>query len=181
MVRTEEGKRLRKKYETHKIKHGFNEYRVPEPRKDGLCNTISTVQKDTLVLEQMRIRAIDEQNMKVRDKTFGTIQTDGSSPKHNNRVLEERDMEIQRVGQITDSVDNYRIRKLTPREVFRLMDFTDEQFEAAEEVSSNTALYKAAGNSIIVNCLVAILGQMIEGRENYYRNVDNVGENVDNG
>ena len=168
-----------------------------------------------MCLKNIRIRAIDEQNMKVRDKTFGTIQTDGSSPKHNNRVLEENSMEIQRVGQIsndgsqygtvlseeglsatlaagthgyannciaaTDSVDNYRIRKLTPREVFRLMDFTDEQFEAAEAVSSNTALYKAAGNSIIVNCLVAILGQMIEGRENYYRNVDKVGENVDNG
>lgn len=178
MIRTEEGKRLRKQYETHEIHHGFNEYRVPEPRNDGLCNTISTVQKDTLVLEQMRIRAIDEQNMKVRDKTFGTIQTDGSSPKHNNRVLEERDMEIQRVGQ---SVDNYRIRKLTPREVFRLMDFTDEQFEAAEEVSSNTALYKAAGNSLIVNVLVGILGQMIEGREDYYKkHVDNFVENVDN-
>lgn len=75
----------------------------------------------------------------------------------------------------------YRIRKITPKESFRLMGLTDQEFEDAEKVASNSALYKAAGNGLIPNCIIAILGQMIEGRENYYRNVDNVGENVDNG
>ena len=46
MVRTEEGKALRKKYENHEIHHGFNEHREPELRKDGVTNTLSTVQKD---------------------------------------------------------------------------------------------------------------------------------------
>ena len=73
----------------------------------------------------------------------------------------------------------YRIRKITPREGFRLMNFADNQFDRAQEIASNTALYKVAGNSICVNCLTAILGQMIEGRENYYRNVENFGGNVD--
>lgn len=49
------------------------------------------------------------------------------------------------------------------------MDFDDEQFERAEQVCSNTQLYKQAGNSIVVNCLVAILGQMFEGKEDLYK------------
>lgn len=46
-----------------------------------------------------------------------------------------------------------KIRKLTPRECFRLMGFTDEEFDRAEAVSSNAQLYKQAGNSIVVNVL----------------------------
>jgi DNA (cytosine-5)-methyltransferase 1 len=64
----------------------------------------------------------------------------------------------------------YRIRKLTPRECWRLMDFTDEDFEKAVQVNSNTQLYKQAGNSIVKNVLVAILGQMIPGKEDVYKN-----------
>lgn len=43
-----------------------------------------------------------------------------------------------------------RIRKLTPKECFRLMGFDDADFEKAEAVNSNTQLYKQAGNSIVV-------------------------------
>jgi DNA (cytosine-5)-methyltransferase 1 len=49
-----------------------------------------------------------------------------------------------------------RIRKLTPKECWRLMGFDDEDFERAEKVNSNTQLYKQAGNSIVVNVLEAI-------------------------
>ena len=62
----------------------------------------------------------------------------------------------------------YRIRKLTPKECWRLMDFTDEDFTKAEKVNSNTQLYKQAGNSIVVNVLVAIMGQLFEGKEQVY-------------
>lgn len=55
----------------------------------------------------------------------------------------------------------YRIRKLTPRECWRLMDFLDEDFEKAEKVNSNTQLYKQAGNSIVVAVLEAIFRQML--------------------
>ena len=51
----------------------------------------------------------------------------------------------------------YRIRKLTPNECWRLMGFSDEAFEKAEAVNSNSQLYKEAGNSIVVDCLVHIL------------------------
>ena len=51
---------------------------------------------------------------------------------------------------------NYRIRKLTPKECWRLMGFSDEDFEKAAEVNSNTQLYKQAGNSIVKDVLMAI-------------------------
>ena len=57
-----------------------------EPNSQGVCNTITSVQKDNMVLE---VCAFDEQNMKLRYDTFGTLTTDGSSPKHNNRVMEK--------------------------------------------------------------------------------------------
>lgn len=49
-----------------------------------------------------------------------------------------------------------RIRKLTPKECFRLMGFEDEDFYKVEKVNSNTQLYKQAGNSIVVNVLEAM-------------------------
>lgn len=51
----------------------------------------------------------------------------------------------------------YRIRKLTPKECWRLMGFDDTDFAKAEKVNSNTQLYKQAGNSIVVNVLEGIL------------------------
>ncbi len=46
-----------------------------------------------------------------------------------------------------------RIRKLTPKECWRLMGFDDTDFEKAEATNSNTQLYKQAGNSIVVPVL----------------------------
>ena len=57
----------------------------------------------------------------------------------------------------------YRIRKLTPKECWRLMGFDDADFEKAEKVNSNTQLYKQAGNSIVVNVLEGILSNLIGG------------------
>lgn len=52
--------------------------------------------------------------------------------------------------------DGFRIRKLTPKECWRLMGFDDSDFEKAAKVNSNTQLYKQAGNSIVVNVLEVI-------------------------
>lgn len=64
-----------------------------------------------------------------------------------------------------------RIRKLTPRECWRLMDFEDEDYKRASEKVSQTQQYKQAGNSIVRNCLVALLGQMIPDHEDDYKGV----------
>lgn len=53
-------------------------------------------------------------------------------------------------------IDGIRVRKLTPKECWRLMGFDDESFSRAEKKVSNSQLYKQAGNSIVVNVLMAI-------------------------
>ncbi|WP_433948743.1 DNA cytosine methyltransferase [Fusobacterium necrophorum] len=49
--------------------------------------------------------------------------------------------------------ENYRIRKLTPRECWRLQGFPDWAFDKAKEVNSDSQLYKQAGNSVTVNVI----------------------------
>lgn len=66
---------------------------------------------------------------------------------------------------ILDEKPTVRIRKLTPRETFRLMGFSDQDFDKAQKVNSNTQLYKQAGNSIVVPVLEAIFRQML-GEDN---------------
>ena len=82
----------------------------------------------------------------------------------------------QRAGVSNFIVDNYdeeikvkdiklRIRKLTPKECWRLMGFDDADFEKASKVNSNAQLYKQAGNSIVVNVLEAILTNLLFNTE----------------
>lgn len=91
--------------------------------------------------------AYDEQNGYIRqDSTVGTLTTDGSSPKHNNRVVEPQTQNNQ-----------IKIRKLTPKECWRLMGFDDADIDKCiENGLSNTQLYKQAGNSIVVNVIEAL-------------------------
>lgn len=55
-----------------------------------------------------------------------------------------------------------RIRKLTPKECWRLMGFSDDDYDKAAKVNSNTQLYKQAGNSIVVNVLESILKNLLK-------------------
>ncbi len=55
-----------------------------------------------------------------------------------------------------------KIRKLTPKECWRLMGFDDEDYEKASKVNSNAQLYKQAGNSIVVNVLMAIFNELLK-------------------
>ena len=65
-------------------------------------------------------------------------------------------------GTVTATIQNYRIRKLTPKECWKLMGFDDEDFEKAEKVNSNTQLYKQAGNSIVVDVLENIFIELFK-------------------
>ena len=57
---------------------------------------------------------------------------------------------------------DFRIRKLTPLECWRLMGFSDEDFNKAKNAGiSNSQLYKQAGNSIVVNVLEGILDNLL--------------------
>ena len=57
--------------------------------------------------------------------------------------------------------DRSNVRKLTPLESWRLMGFSDSDFNKAEAVNSNAQLYKQAGNSIVVNVLEAVLRNLL--------------------
>lgn len=62
-----------------------------------------------------------------------------------------------------DMEDSYRIRKLTPKECWRLMGFRDECFNRAKAQGiSDSQLYKQAGNSIVVNVLYYIFKELFK-------------------
>lgn len=128
-----------------------------EPNTHGTCNTLTSVQKDNLVMESVnKVGQISSYNSQ-----YGTVLSE-------NGLCST--LQAGTHGYANSCIETqYRIRKLTPRECWRLMDFSDEDFENAAEVNSNTQLYKQAGNSIVENVLVAILGQLIPGNENVYK------------
>lgn len=65
--------------------------------------------------------------------------------------------DLQKDNRKSNGMCGIRIRKLTPRETFRLMGFSDENFDAAQKAGvSNSQLYKQAGNSIVVDVLYYI-------------------------
>ncbi|MCM1189828.1 MAG: DNA cytosine methyltransferase [bacterium] len=161
-----------------------------EVNEQGICNCLTSVQKDNLVMETL----YDFYNEKVReDSLCGTITANGNiSSTHCgtfgviqvNQATRKGYAECETGGlcRIESGEDSYtlayedgeyiyyiRIRKLIPLECWRLMGFSDKDFLKAEEVNSNTQLYKQAGNSIVKNVLVAIIGQMFEGCEDMYK------------
>ena len=109
-----------------------------EPRTDGISNTLTSVQKDNYVLEP-------------KIETLGNYKPSGY----------ENDIKT-----MYNPYNDYRIRKLTPRECYRLMGFSDEDFDKVKSVGmSDTQCYKQAGNSIVVNCLMAIFTNMFKDTE----------------
>ena len=134
-----------------------------EPNNEGICNTLTTVQKDNLIMEKVKIKQATKEGyaeMKIGgvcDLSFPESET------RRGRVQEEGDVCPTLTAQnneICRIETKYRIRKLTPKECWRLMGFSDEDFEKAAKVNSNTQLYKQAGNSIVVNCLEEIFKQL---------------------
>ncbi len=87
----------------------------------------------------------DDFNSKIRDdqKTIGTLTTNigSSTPRHGYKIIET----------------NLRVRKLTPKECWRLMGIADSDFEKAAKAVTNSQLYKQAGNGIVVNVFAEIL------------------------
>lgn len=63
-------------------------------------------------------------------------------------------------------INNLRIRKLTPKEYFRLMGVKDKDFEKVAKNQSTASLYHLAGDSIVVDVLMAIFKQMLKGENN---------------
>jgi DNA (cytosine-5)-methyltransferase 1 len=136
-----------------------------EPNSEGVCNTLTSVQKDNLVLEPtVKIKQatkeghIDCKLGGVADLSYPKIKTRRGRVKDNGDTCPTLTATETGICRIETP---YRIRKLTPLECWRLMGFTDDDFHKAESVNSNTQLYKQAGNSICVPVLEAIFKQLL--------------------
>lgn len=95
---------------------------------------------------------VGELNIKGNDQIKRVYSPDGASPTLSTMQGGNRQPKI---------TNGLRIRKLTPKECWRLMGFDDSDFEKAAKVNSNAQLYKQAGNSIVVDVLVAILRELL--------------------
>lgn len=174
-----------------------------EPNAQGITNTLTTVQKDNLVLEKIACEQRTDEGLRFfKGGVVGTLRTIDSCG--DKRVLEPNELKLhtnlsggkwdkihesaRRVydeegiaptiptcggGNIEPKVQtNYRIRKLTPMECWRLMGFTDEDYWKARTAleerfyngkdKSNSQMYKMAGNSIVVDVLEGIFKNLIK-------------------
>ena len=141
-----------------------------EINQEKIANCLTTVQKDNMVLIRQATKdgvvpcriggVVDMSYPDSRTRRGRVIENGEISPtlttENIPNVLEKWIWEIDGQKYLI------RIRKLTPRECWRLMDFTDEDFEKAQAVNSNTQLYKQAGNSIVKNVLCEVFRQLIE-------------------
>lgn len=100
-----------------------------------------TIEKNIDKFREGKVLNMDLYNRTVNEELSQTL----TDPSHNSQRL----------------FDGFRIRKLTPKECWRLMGFDDEDCDKAAQVNSNTQLYKQAGNSIVVNVLEAILTSLL--------------------
>lgn len=129
-----------------------NGRRIKEPGEPSFTLTAQD-RHGVAIFDKVCSVAYDEQNKNIRqDGTVGTLTCDGSSPKHNNRIIEYD--------------GNIRIRRLTPRECWRLQGFPDEYFDKVKAAGiSDTQLYKQAGNGVTVNVARAIGERLKEVEE----------------
>lgn len=126
---------------------GLPTQQMLEINKHGTSNTITSVQKDNVVVMKNYIQwdASGKGYNSQQDRAYyvddfmGTLPANGGGSK--SQVL----------------LDDYKIRRLTPRECFRLMDFP----ESFSWPVSNSQAYKQAGNSIVVNVLAEILKKLL--------------------
>lgn len=212
--RNEYGKSVRKAYESGEVDESRHNMTDMQAREDGIANTLTSVQKDNLLLEvgnyippkgkwkspqRGRVFSIDGIS-----PTLDTMQRGNSQPK----IIEPSERQRKIRYTVTDEgkirvyidderksgvselqIDNenacastvttahnpkcygestgYRIRKLTPRECFRLMDVDEENIDRIQDAGiSNSQQYKLAGNSIVVSCLYHIFRKLFVDKDN---------------
>ena len=149
-----------------KITKGMDEHfsgREMRPATDGVSNTLTSVQKDNYL-------AIPEATAQGYAEAHEGDSVNLAVPNSNTRR--------GRVGkQIANTLDtgcqqgvvepSYRIRKLTPRECFRLMGVDDADIDKIQASGiSNSQQYKCAGNSIVVDVLYHLFRKMFVETDN---------------
>ena len=135
-----------------------------EINEQGTSSTLTSVQKDNLVVEPKLVGGIGEINW-------------GKQYHQGNRIYDSEEIAMclnsQPVGNTGGNSylyqvekPTYRIRKLTPKECIRLMDFDDSDYDKIKAIGmSDSQIYKQCGNSIVVACLSKIFDKMFINTE----------------
>lgn len=148
-----------------------------ELRNDGVTNTLTTVEKDNIIVEHKlnkdyfidtkgRCQEFKEKENYIQWDVSGK----GYASQQDRAFYEDGHLGTipannagNKMNVIENMPNEFRIRKLTPLECWRLMGFKDENFYKAKELGlSDSALYKQAGNSIVVNVIYAIFKNLFE-------------------
>lgn len=171
-VRTEYGKEIRKDYEDGKIDISRHDFLASEVREDGITNTLSTVQKDN----QLAVKVSEATKQGYAECRVGVDTVNLSVPGSKTRrgrvgkeIANTLDTSCNQgiFVQVSEELVVYAvwyekyqcyiaIRKLTPKECFRLQGWSDDYFEKAQFVNSDSQLYKQAGNGVTVSVIKAI-------------------------
>nr|DAO63446.1 MAG TPA: Cytosine specific methyltransferase [Caudoviricetes sp.] len=180
-VRTEYGKEIRKDYENGKLDISRHEFLASEIREDGYSNTLSTVQKDN----QLAVKVAEATKRGYSECRVGIDAVNLSVPGSKTRrgrvgkeVANTLDTSCNQgiFVKVSDELIVYAvwyekyqcyiaIRKLTPKECFRLQGWSDDYFEKAQLVNSDSQLYKQAGNGVTVSVIKAIAEKLKLGDE----------------
>ena len=175
-VRSDYGKEIRKDYEAGNIKISRHEFLESEVRDDGVVNTLSTVNKDN----QLAVKVTEATKQGYSECRVGVDSVNLAVPGSKTRrgrvghdIANTLDTSCNQgiFVQVSEELTVYAvwyekyqcyiaIRRLTPKECFRLQGWTDDYFEKAAFVNSDSQLYKQAGNGVTVNVIEAIAERM---------------------
>ena len=142
--------------------------RVYDP--SGISPTLTTMtggNRQPKIIEDKKIR-VKSANSRVYDEAKINDSVNLAYPNsttRRGRVGKQVSQTLQCTSNMGVLSEDYRIRKLTPLECWRLQGFPDELFEKASKVNCNSQLYKQAGNSVTVNVTNVIaekIGEMFE-------------------
>lgn len=178
--RNEYGKAVRKKYEAGELDESRHNMTDLVPREDGISNTITSIEKDNLLIESVSSKSVAEELKKIaeaarKEKIEVTIDGEGNLRPHRmdkkkygcSEFQTENESSIAstcisaRPNMVYGESTSFRIRKLSEREVFRLMDVSEEDIDRIQAAGiSRTQQYKMAGNSIVTNVLYHIFRKM---------------------
>ena len=141
--RTEYGKQIRKQYEAGEISEQRKNIQQLEPREDGKTNTLTTVQKDNMIMERKPIQ-------------LNPAREFGDQPQQQNRVYDEEGISPAVMANMSCGshavFNRCRIRRLTPTECARLQSIPDwyewkGKFpDGKVKPTSDTQIYKLCGN-----------------------------------
>ncbi|WP_141543985.1 DNA (cytosine-5-)-methyltransferase [Bacillus wiedmannii] len=130
-----------------------------EFRNDDVTNTLTTVTKDNLLLIKEATKKGYAEAQIGDNINFSVPGSKTRRGRVGKGVAQTLDTACNQA--IIEDKPPYRIRKLTPRECWRLQGFPDSAFDKAQEVNSDSQLYKQAGNSVTVPVIYEIAKRLV--------------------